>query len=542
MNDSFLWWRDGVIYQIYPRSFADSNQDGLGDIPGIIAKLDYLVDLGINAIWLSPIFPSPDADFGYDISDYCSVDPRFGDLADFDHLVEEAHKRKIRMILDLVLNHTSDQHPWFLDSRSSRDHPKRSWYLWRDPKPGGSRPNNWQSRFSGSGWEFARPTGQYYFHIFSPHQPDLNWSNPEVQAAMLNVVRFWLERGVDGFRLDVFNAYFKHPRFPDNPPRLGLAGFDRQRHRYDIDQPELLPFLAELRALLDSYPERYAVGETFESTPEATAAYCSPTRLHAAFDFAFTRSPWSPRAFLNAIRRWEAALGTENWPNYVLSNHDLPRAATRYAPRGHDERMKVAAALLLSLRGTPFLYYGEEIGMRDIALSRGEILDPPGKHYWPFYKGRDGCRSPMQWDSSLNAGLSLGKPWLPIHPGFYQHNVAVKSAEPESLLNFYRQMIALRRSSLALLRGSFEPLPQPAWQVMAFLRCSPVETVLVALNFSRQARPFVIDPPRAGGWQLLLSNRRSTAPRIVDGGFLLEPDEACILRIEGGDQGHISSG
>ena len=280
--DDFLWWRDGVIYQIYPRSFADSNGDGLGDLAGIISRIDHLSDLGIDAIWLSPFYPTPDKDFGYDISDYLEVDPRFGSLADFDRLVMEAHQRGIRVILDLVLNHTSDQHAWFRESRSSRDNPKRDWYIWRD------RPNNWQASFGGQAWEFDPRTGQYYLHLFTKEQPDVNWRNPEVRKAQLDVFRFWMERGVDGFRLDVFNAYFKHPDLPDNPPKFGLRGFDRQRHIYDMDQPEMMPFLNEMRLLLDSYPERYAVGETYIATSQKTVSYCGPDKLHAAFSFDFT--------------------------------------------------------------------------------------------------------------------------------------------------------------------------------------------------------------------------------------------------------------
>ena len=286
----------GIIYQIYPRSFADSNGDGIGDLPGITTRLDHLVDLGVDAIWLSPIYPSPDVDFGYDITDYRSIDPRFGRMEDFDRLLEEAHRRGIRIILDLVLNHTSDQHPWFQASKASRDNPYRDWYIWQDGKRR-SPPNNWESRFGGRAWELDPASGQYYYHMFYKQQPDLNWQNPKVRQAVLDMISFWLEKGVDGFRLDVFNAFFKHPGFLDNPPRLGLRGFDRQRHIYDTDQPEMLPFLAELRSLLDSYPDRYAVGETFLSDPQKAARYCGPDRLHGAFNFDLTRCPWRQPGF-----------------------------------------------------------------------------------------------------------------------------------------------------------------------------------------------------------------------------------------------------
>ncbi len=298
-----LWWRDGVIYQIYPRSFLDTTHNGLGDLNGICSRLEYLSELGVDAIWLSPVYPSPDADFGYDVSDYTAIDPRFGDMQDFDNMVAEAHSRGIRIVMDLVLNHTSEQHSWFLESRSSRDNPKRDWYLWRDPAPGKKLPNNWRSVFGGTGWEWDEHTGQYYFHTFAKEQPDVNWHNPEVRQAMLDVFRFWLERGVDGFRLDVFNAYFKHAEFRNNPTKLGVMPYDHQRHHYDIDQPEMFPLLAELRKLLDSYPERYAVGETFLASPKVAARYCGPNLLHATFDFRFSEFALEAAPFLTSHSR-----------------------------------------------------------------------------------------------------------------------------------------------------------------------------------------------------------------------------------------------
>jgi alpha-glucosidase len=493
--NNFLWWRDGVIYQIYPRSFADSNGDGLGDLPGIISRLDYLAGLGIDAIWLSPFYPTPDKDFGYDISNYQDVDARFGTLEDFDRLLAEAHRRGIRVVLDLVLNHTSDQHPWFLESRSSRDDPRRDWYIWRSPstvknKPG--FPNNWQACFGGHAWEFDHGTGQYYLHLFTRQQPDVNWRNPQVRKAQLDVFRFWMERGVDGFRLDVYNAYFKHPDLPDNPPKFGLRGFDRQRHIYDIDQPEMMPFLQEMRLLLDSYPERYAVGETYFATPQKTVSYCGPDKLHAAFSFDFTYMdlflpiyPWDPDWLMKRVIERELTFNTAGvWPTTVMSNHDLPRAASRYTGGENDAQPFFAMALLLTLRGTPFIYYGEEIGMRDISLHRREILDPPGRKYWPLYKGRDRCRSPMQWDDSPYAGFSTAKPWLPVHPDYLQRNVNAQQANPDSLFNFTKQLLALRKEIPALHAGDFAPLQTPPGG-LAYLRQTPGQSVLVAMNFSR---------------------------------------------------------
>ena len=522
MND-FLWWRDGIIYQIYPRSFADSNDDGLGDLPGITGKLDYLADLGVDALWLSPIYPSPDKDFGYDVSDYVDIDPRFGSLADFDLLLSEAHQRGIRIVLDLVLNHTSDQHAWFLESRSSRDNPKADWYLWQDEIP-----NDWQSIFGGRAWTYAPERDQYYYHMFVPEQPDVNWRNPEVRQAMLDVVRFWLERGVDGFRLDVFNMYFKDDQFRENPRKFGIRAFDRQEHIYDCDQPEMLPLLQELRDILDSYPERYAVGETFIDTREKIVRYTGENKLHAAFNFEFMWSRFDPSKLVKAILDWEALYAEHGlWPNYVLGNHDATRMATRHTKGEDDARLKVLMALSLTLRGTPFLYYGEEIGMRDISLKRSEILDPPGKKYWPFYKGRDGCRAPMQWDDSTYAGFSAIKPWLPVHPNYRTRNVEAQQADPDSMLNFTRSLIKLRREKPALHNGDFTLLTERPKDALAYLRQTPEQTILVALNFKN--RPVSVE--NIPTWKMehtFLYEPRSWANQIH---VQLAPYEVLILEL-----------
>ncbi len=530
MSNDFLWWRDGVIYQIYPRSFADSNNDGLGDLPGIIARLDYLADLGIDAIWLSPFYPTPDADFGYDISDYCNVDARFGTLADFDRLISEAHRRGIRVVLDMVMNHTSDQHPWFLESRSSRDNPKRDWYIWRD------QPNQWEASFGGKAWSFDPATGQHFLHLFTPAQPDVNWRNPEVRKAQLDVFRFWLARGADGFRLDVFNAYFKDDRFRDNPPKFGLRAFDRQKHIHDMDQPEMMPLLNELRTLLDSYPDRYAVGETYMATPEKTVSYCGPDKLHAAFSFDFTTAdseiaevlklyPFQPGRALQTILAREKVFETAGvWPTTVMSNHDVRRAASRYS-RGEDDSLaKIAMALLLTLRGTPFIYYGEEIGMRELSLKRSEVMDPPGKKYWPIYPGRDGCRTPMQWNDSPNAGFSSAKPWLKVHKNFRRRNVAAQGKEPDSLFNFTKQLLALRKKTPALHRGNFVPLAESPHGVLAYLRHAEEQTVFVALNFSKRAARL---PVPDGAWRPLFSSTPFTGETRSE--VRLGPHQVLIL-------------
>jgi alpha-glucosidase len=543
--DDYLWWRDGIIYQIYPRSFADSNGDGLGDLPGITARLDYLADLGIDAIWISPFYPTPDADFGYDVSDHTAVDPRFGTLEDFDRLVAESHRRGIRLVLDLVLNHTSDRHPWFHESRASRDNPKRDWYIWQPPscshpifgeKRGRWRgvPNNWQAAFGGPAWEYDETTGQYYLHMFLAEQPDVNWRNLEVRNAQLDVVRFWLERGADGFRLDVFNAYFKDAHFRNNPTKFGLRGFDRQRHLYDCDQPEMIPLLNELRTILDAYPERYAVGETFFATPEKVLHYSGPDRLHAAFSFDFNPTdlfyPWHPAWLIKQIERREALFTGEHWPTTVLSNHDIPRTATRCARGEEDALAKIAMALLLTLRGTPFMYYGEEIGMRDVSLRRGEIMDPPGKRYWPIFKGRDGCRSPMQWDDMPFAGFSSAKPWLPVHPNYHQRNVAAQNEDPDSLLNFTRKLIALRKKVPALRRGEFVLLTTKPRDALVYLRRTTSQSVLVALNFHDRRVYEPLDQDVSGKrWRSLLAARDDGAVLLSDNCLELAPHQVRLL-------------
>jgi len=531
MNNDWLWWRDGVIYQIYPRSFMDSNGDGIGDLQGIIGKLDYLADLGIDAIWLSPINPSPDADFGYDVADYLEIDPKYGDLAVFDQLVSEAHHRGIRIVLDLVLNHTSEEHPWFIESRSSLDNVKRDWYIWQEGRDDGKNPpNNWQSVFGGKAWEKDERTGQYYYHMFTRQQPDLNWRNPEVYDEMMNVFRYWADREVDGFRLDVFNQYFKDAKFRDNPSKFGLRPFDRQVHLYDTNQPEMMQAVADIRSILDGYPERYVVGETFLADSKLTASYCGPGKLHAAFDFSLLRSPWKPARFLDAILRQEKELSLEAWPNHVLNNHDTRRSATRFRARDDDEKLKVAAAMLLTLRGTPFLYYGEEIGMRDIHVSRAEIQDPVGKRYWPLPVGRDGCRSPMQWTSEPYSGFSTAAPWLKVHPGYPNRNVESQRKDPRSLLNFYKSLLRLRRSHNALRRGIFIPLNHEPQRVLAYLRQDSDSRILVALNFARHRSRLAL-----GGdltryhWDVLLSNKNRSQPLFEKGWLKLEGYEACIL-------------
>ncbi len=517
-----LWWRDGIIYQIYPRSFADSNGDGVGDLPGITSRLDYLQWLGVDAIWLSPIYPSPMADFGYDVSNYHDIDPAFGTLADFDRLVTEAHARGIHVVLDMVMNHTSNQHPWFIESRSSRDNAKRDWYIWRDGR-NGREPNNWEAVFGGKAWTWDERNGQYYLHLFLPEQPDLNWRNPQVKKAMFDECRFWLDRGIDGFRLDVAHMFVKAEGLPDNPLDLGLRGYDRQQHFYHINQPETHVIWKEFRRMLDTYPEHMAVGEV---EPEGALDYYGhgQDELHLVFNFGLLHQGWHARSFYNVVADWEARLPSAAWPCWALGNHDVSRIAGRYVTGSFTEgRLRVAAMMLLTLRGTPFIYYGEEIGMQEGNIPRAEIKDPPGRRYWPLNKGRDGCRTPMQWDSSPNAGFSAGKPWLRVNPDYGRLNVELQRANGRSLLDFYRQLIALRRESPALTRGTYRSPLRPI-DIWAYERAAEGQRMLVVLNFFSRPTEFEL----AGRWRIRLSSEVQP-DSTVSGSLILAPNEAVIL-------------
>jgi alpha-glucosidase len=471
-------------------------------------------------------------DFGYDVSDYQAIDPKFGTMEDFDQLLSAAHQRGIKIILDLVLNHTSDQHPWFLESRSSRDNPYRDWYIWKDNRGARKPPNNWASIFGGKAWEYDPHTGQYYYHMFYKEQPDLNWRNPDVRQAMLDVFTFWLEKGVDGFRLDVFNVYFKSQEWKDNPPALGIRGFDRQKHIHDIDQPELVPLLEEIRALLDSYPERYAVGETFISNQEKDILYSGKGRLHAVFNFTFTHAPWRVDRFKKAIQDWEALYDQGIHPTYVLNNHDVIRSATRYRTGEDDRKLKVSAAMLLTLRGTPFLYYGEEIGQRDIHVRRSEILDPVGKKYWPLYKGRDGCRAPMQWNNTENAGFTSGPPWLPVNPDYPVRHAAAQSQDPDSLFHFYRSLLHLRKDHEALRTGEFKFIDSGDPQVLGYLRWTQSQTLLILLNYSDRSKSISLKSrPKGEQLRILLSTARETGQTMPAPDVELAPYEASIFTV-----------
>lgn len=531
------WWQRGVFYQIYPRSFMDANGDGVGDLAGITARLDYIASLGVDALWISPCFKSPMADFGYDISDYRSIDPLFGTNEDMDHLLAAAHERGLRVVLDLVPNHTSDQHPWFVEASQSRDNPRRDWYIWHDGGGAKRPPNNWVASFGGPAWEWSEATGQWYLHSFLKEQPDLNWRNPAVQEAMLDVMRFWLDRGVDGFRIDAIQCLVKDERLRDNPGQLHFIPYYRQRHVYDLDRPEVHELLRSFRQLLDSYPgERMSVGETFLWDPARVASYYGNGKdeLHLAFNFRLLFCPWWARSFRSVVDRFETLLPPGAWPAWTLSNHDQTRHITRYGRTGRaEQRARVAAMMLLTLRGTPFIYYGEEIGLRSHRLPRERLVDPVGKRYWPFHPGRDVARTPMQWHGGPGGGFTTGEPWLPLPPDADRIHVAAQEGDPGGLLTLYRRLIALRRASPALQAGSqrsLDPVPTGCW---AFLREGEGQRLLVALNFGRFGRSLELGSAAgASEARLLLSTAtgREEGER-VRGTVRLGPEEGVVLEL-----------
>ncbi|HET9519722.1 MAG TPA: alpha-glucosidase [Candidatus Limnocylindrales bacterium] len=540
--DATDWWRRGVVYQIYPRSFADANGDGIGDLAGIIDHLDHLgpAGLGVDAIWLSPIYPSPGLDVGYDVSDHQSVDPRFGTEAEFDRLIWEAHRRGLRIVLDLVMNHTSDQHPWFQASRTSRDDLFADWYLWRDPagfdrrgRP--RRPNNWVSFFGGPAWTWEPERGQFYLHTFLPQQPDLNWRNPAVEEAQFRMVRGWLDRGVDGFRLDVFNVFLKHPDLPSNPRRRGTTAWGRQHHRYDRDQPDFVDLVGRFRDLVDSYPDRFTVGELFDAGPERAAELTADR--HLVFDWEVIEAPWSAEAISSIIDRREQIYGEARWPALVLSNHDQPRHASRLARSAGiddiDGIAKAAALALLTFRGTPFLYYGEEIGMVDVPIPADEIVDPPARRAsaeFPWWN-RDQCRTPMPWSGGPGAGFTTGQPWIRIGDDAASRNVEAQAADPDSVLACYRRLLATRRATPALHGGSFLRVAVDAPDVLAWQRRSPKDAVLVLVNFAAEARSVRwSDPPgQASGLVPIVGTHRDPAHPTAPNEITLRPLEGVVL-------------
>ncbi len=522
------WWRNGVVYQIYPRSFMDSNGDGVGDLPGITSKLDYLQWLGIDALWLSPIFPSPMKDFGYDVSNYTDIHPLFGTLADFDTLLSEAHKRNLRVLLDLVPNHTSDQHAWFKESRSSRDNPKRSWYIWADAKPDGSPPNNWLAYFGGSAWTWDEATGQYYMHNFLPEQPDLNYRNPDVLEAMLNEIRFWLNRDVDGFRVDVIDRMIKDDQLRDNPMNPDyVEGRDNpmwaQQRVYSEGRPEIKDLIRQFRKVFDEYPDRVMIGEIAYSTdPTLIAGYYGDNDLiHLPFNFAPIMLKWDAAQFRAFVDAYEAVLPPGCQPNYVLGNHDMERIASRVGPA----QARVGAMMLLTLRGTPFIYQGEELGMLNGDIKPEQYQDPQGINTGV---SRDFERTPIHWSAAPYAGFSTVEPWLPVAPDYTILNVESEKHDPRSMLSLYRALLTFRRDSAALLAGRYQSHESPEG-TFVYKRTHADENLLIALNFTNQDK--IITLPAFDQGETILSTHMDRSEIEDLSALTLRANEGVLIRL-----------
>jgi alpha-glucosidase len=521
------WWQQAVIYQIYPRSFQDSNGDGIGDLAGILARVDHLAKLGVDAVWLSPIYPSPMLDFGYDIADYCGIDPRFGTMEEFDALVAALHARGIRLVLDFVPNHTSDQHPWFKESRASRDNPKRDWYVWHDPAPDGGPPNNWLSRFGGSGWQYDEATGQYYYHAFLKEQPDLNWWNPEVKTAMADILRFWMHRGVDGFRMDASAVLLEDNRFRDDPPNPDFEEGktpppERLKRVYTDGRPETLSILEDLRAIVDEFPDRVLLGET-QGAVERIGAFYGEDRpaFHLPLNFALMDTPWTATELAKVISAYLGVLPANAWPDWVIGGHDKPRIASRIG----QAQARIAAMLAFTLPGTPIVFAGDEIGQEIVPIPSEEARDPFERLVPGYNLNRDPERAPMRWDGGRNAGFTTGTPWLPVGNGIAEHNVAVQDNGPRSMLTLYRRLIAIRKAEPVLLAGRCEVLP-PAGDVLAFRRYLDGEEMTVLLNTGSGAQRFTL--PRPG--QLVLSTHLDREGEGLAGTVELRPDEGLLIR------------
>ena len=527
-----LWWQTGVIYQVYPRSYQDSNDDGIGDLRGIISRLDYLQWLGIKAVWISPIYPSPMADFGYDISDYTGISPLFGTMHDFDELLTQVHNRNMKLILDLVPNHTSDQHPWFIESRSSRDNPKRNWYIWKDARTDGAPPNNWLSVFGGSGWEWDEQTQQYYYHAFLKEQPDLNWRNPEVQKAMFDVMRFWLDKGVDGFRVDVMWHMIKDAQFRDNPVnptyQPHMATYEQLLPVYSTDQPEVHQIVQDMRRLLNNYHERMMIGEIYLPIHKLVSYYGPENNgAQLPFNFVLLSIAWYAPGIAAAIDEYEGALPVNGWPNWVLGNHDQPRIISRVGL----EQARVAAMMLLTLRGTPTIYYGDEIAMQDVAIPFSEVKDPQGLNMPEKNLSRDPSRTPMQWDKTNNAGFTTGKPWLRLNKSYVRNNVEMERSDAYSMLHLYKRLIELRSKEPSLNSGRYRSVPGDT-KILAYTReLEGGKRFLVLLNLTHGPAYFKssFEPFRG---HVIISASTELEGTYIDGSIELNGDEGLIIELE----------
>ena len=536
------WWRGGVIYQIYPRSFQDSNGDGIGDLPGITRRLEHVAKLGADAVWLSPFFKSPMKDFGYDISDYRDVDPMFGTLTDFRTLVDHAHQLGLKVMIDQVYSHTADQHPWFVESRASRDNPKADWYVWADPMPDGTPPNNWLSIFGGSAWQWDTRRKQYYLHNFLTSQPDLNFHHPEVQEAVLDCVKFWLDFGVDGYRLDVVNFYFHDKKLRSNPARGAPDGSDPavpaanpygwQWHRFDKSQPENLAFLQRLRALVDQYPDTTMVGEIGDDDGLARVAEYTAggDKLHMAYCFDLLGTPHDAPFLHRVFSRFAEVVGS-GWPCWAITNHDIPRVATRWGgsnpPAG---LLRAAVALQLSLRGSSCIYQGDELGLPEAEIAFEDLQDPYGITMWPEFKGRDGCRTPMAWESAdAQLGFGSDRPWLPVAESHRALAVDRQEADAGSLLHHYRRLLAWRRTQPALIHGAMDLLPVHE-QVLAYVRSHDGRRVLCAFNVSERAASLAL--PASTGVASALADSGATGATVRGSTIEFAPWGVLFARLD----------
>lgn len=530
LQDKYEWWQKEIIYQIYPRSFYDNNGDGIGDIQGIIKKLDYLEDLGVKGVWISPIYPSPMVDFGYDITDYTGIHPMFGTMKDFENLITEIHKRDMKLILDFVPNHTSDQHPWFRESRKSKDNPKRNWYIWHDPKPGGGPPNNWLSAFGGSGWEYDEQTGQYYYHAYLKEQPDLNWRNPEVQKAMLDVMRFWLDKGVDGLRVDAVWHVIKDEQFRDDPVnpnyRESMSPYYTLRADYSADRPEVHDVLGMMREVIDEYDDRVMIGEVYLPIDDFIVYHELDDRgAHFPFNFQLIGLPWNAGRIESIVNEYEESIPSKSWPNWVLGNHDRPRIASRVGP----EQARNAAILLLTLRGTPTMYYGDELGFTNVDIPPEKVQDPFEKNVPGQGLGRDPVRTPMQWDDSKNSGFTEGTPWLPLMENYEEVNVARQLEDPESILNLYKKLIALRSKEPALSLGEYHPLPNKG-NHFSYKRAGSEKEFIIALNLADSEERVT---PDIRGWKgtVRLSTHPESEGEELSGEILLKANQGMVIEL-----------
>jgi len=522
------WWQRGVFYEIAPISFQDSNGDGKGDLRGLLRRLDYLEWLGVDVVWLTPVYVSPLLDFGYDIADFCDVDPIFGTLDEFDLLLEQLHQRGIRLVIDFVPNHTSDQHPWFKESRTSRSNPKRDWYLWADAAATGGPPNNWLSRFGGSAWEWDHPTGQYYYHSFLAQQPDLNWRNLEVRRAMADVMRFWLSRGVDGFRVDASAVLAKDTLLRDDPadPEADdqTPPPQRLKHVFTDDRPEAMTYLEEMRAVLDEFPDRVLAGEVQGKTDRIGHFYgYKKPRLHLPLNFALLDTPWDALSLQANIDAYLNAIPAQAWPDWVSGGHDKPRVTGKIG----DRQARVLAMLLLTLRGTPIFFAGDELGLKPVPIPPEHVKDPFEKLVGGYGLNRDPERTPMRWDQSHAAGFTTGEPWLPVGDNFAEQNVASLQTDTRSILWLYKELIALRHAHVSLREGEYRPMRSHN-DILAFSRVCNEDEILVALNLVGQPRRF----PWEGSASLLLSTYVDRAEASVNGPILLRQDEGVILKIK----------